>query len=141
MTSRHDRRSGSAQRAPARAQKRSRLLLPLVGSLIAVGVLFVGIFPTRALIEQRAALARAERRLEAVEARNEELADRAEALDDDAEIEQIARQAYSFARPGEEVYAILPAPPAPPEVPDAWPFRSLHAALRAQDDPGAAATP
>jgi cell division protein FtsB len=108
-----------------------RLLRPVLATVIALGVLLVGIFPTRAIIEQRAELAGAERSLDQVEERNEELADRAEALATDAEIERIAREQYNLGRPGEEVYAILPAPPAPPDVPDAWPFRGLHEALQA----------
>jgi cell division protein FtsB len=121
------------QEQPARARRRSRLLLPLLGSLVALGVLFVGIFPTRAILDQRAELARAERSLAQVEAMNDELADRAEALGTDDEIERIAREQYNLGRPGEEVYAILPAPPAPPAVPDAWPFRGLADAVDPDD--------
>jgi cell division protein FtsB len=108
---------------------RSRLLLPVIGSLVAVGILFVGIFPTRALLEQRRELSRAEASLAFIEARNDELEQRVEALGTDAEVERIAREQYNLGRPGEEVYAILPAPPAPPAVPDAWPFRGLHDAV------------
>jgi cell division protein FtsB len=129
------------QEQPARARRRSRLLLPLLGSLVALGVLFVGIFPTRAILDQRAELARAERSLAQVEAMNDELADRAEALGTDDEIERIAREQYNLGRPGEEVYAILPAPPAPPDVPDAWPFESLHDALQEGGSVTAPATP
>lgn len=114
-----------------RPRGRPRLLLPLLTSLIAVGVLFVGIFPTRAIIEQRSELAQAERSLDVVGARNQDLADRVEALGADSEIERIAREQYNLGRPGEEVYAILPAPPPPLPVPDAWPFRGLRTALSA----------
>jgi cell division protein FtsB len=127
----------TAEQGPgtARHRRRSRLVLPLLTSLVAVGVLLVGIFPTRAILDQRRELGRAEQALRFVEQRNDDLADRVRALGTDAEIERIAREQYNLGRPGEEVYAILPAPPAPPPVPDAWPFRDLHAAV----DP--AATP
>ena len=112
-----------------RSRRRSRLVLPVLTSLVAVGILFVGIFPTRAIIEQRRELADAEASLHFIEARNGELEERIDALGTDAEIERIAREQYNLGRPGEEVYAILPAPPAPPAVPEAWPFRGLHDAL------------
>ena len=34
--------------------------------------------------------------------------------------------------PGEEAYALLPAPPPTIPVPDAWPFRALGEALAAE---------
>jgi cell division protein FtsB len=114
---------------------RSRLLLPLLGSMIAIGVLFVGIFPTRALLDQRSELARQQERLEFVAQRNAELEARVEALGTDAEIERIAREQYNLVYPGEEAYAILPAPPAPPAIPDAWPFRELRSAVMADSSP------
>ena len=116
---------------PKRRRLRSRVVLPLVGSFLAVGALFVGVFPTRAILDQRRALDRAESRLAEVDARNDELEDRVEALGTDEEIERLAREQYDLVYPGQEAYAILPAPPEPPEVPDAWPFRQLHDALAA----------
>ena len=109
---------------------RRRFLIPILGSMVAVGGLLVGVFPTRALLDQRAALADADARLAAVDARNQELADRVDALQTDAEIERIAREQYNLVFPGEEAYGLLPAPPTPPAVPDAWPFRDLHAAVQ-----------
>ena len=111
------------------ARRRSRLVLPVLTSLVAVGVLLVGIFPTRAILELRRELAEAEASLAFIEHRNADLEARIDALGTDAEIERIAREQYNLGRPGEEVYAILPAPPAPPAVPDAWPFRALHDAV------------
>jgi cell division protein FtsB len=93
-----------------------RLLRPLLATVIALGVLLVGIFPTRAIVEQRAELARLERSRQVVADRNAELRDRIEALGTDAEIERIAREQYNLGRPGEEVYAILPPPPADGET-------------------------
>ena len=112
---------------------RSRLLVPTLGSMVVVGGLLVGVFPTRALLDQREAIADADARLAAVDARNHELAQRVDALGTDAEIERIAREQYNLVFPGEEAYGLLPAPPTPPAVPDAWPFRDLHAAV--QPDP------
>jgi cell division protein FtsB len=108
---------------------RSRLLLRVVTSTFIVGFLFIGIFPVRAIIDQRAEIAAAEADLAEVEAANDALEERIDALGTDAEIERIAREQHNLGRPGEEVYAILPAPPAPPPVPDAWPFRGLAEAV------------
>jgi cell division protein FtsB len=108
---------------------RSRLLLRVVTSTFIVGVLFLGIFPVRAILEQRAEVARAEGELAQIEDANGALGDRIDALGTDAEIERLARERHNLGRPGEEVYAVLPAPPAPPVVPDAWPFRGLADAV------------
>ena len=120
------------------ARRRSRIVLPLLGTFFVVGVLFVGVFPTRAILDQRAELDRAEARLAVIDEQNAELEARVEALGTDAEIERLAREQYNLVFPGQEAYAILPAPPAPPAVPDAWPFRRLHDAVQAPTD---AATP
>jgi cell division protein FtsB len=108
---------------------RSRLLLRVVTSTFIVGFLFVGIFPVRAIIEQRAEIAQAEGDLAEIEEANGALGERIDALGTDAEIERLARERHNLGRPGEEVYAVLPAPPAPPVVPDAWPFRGLADAV------------
>ena len=100
---------------------RSRLLLRVVTSTF--------IFPVRAIVEQRAEIAEAERDLAEVEEANGALDDRIDALGTDEEIERLARERHNLGRPGEEVYAILPAPPAPPVVPDVWPFRGLADAV------------
>lgn len=112
-------------------RRRSRIVLPLLGSFVAIGVLFVGVFPTRAILDQRNEVGDAASRLAAVEEANAELEARVEALGTDEEIERLAREQYNLVYPGQEAYAILPAPPAPPAVPDAWPFRDLRAAVTA----------
>lgn len=117
-------------------RRRTRLLLPLLVSVIAIAFLFVGVFPTRMWLAQRRDIAAAEDTLAHIEARNAELSARVEALGTDTEIERIAREQYHLVYPGEEAYALLP--PAQPQVPvpDAWPFRGLRAAVNSE--PGAA---
>jgi cell division protein FtsB len=92
--------------------KRSRRskLIPLLVSVVAIGVLFVGVFPTRALLTQRGDIAEAQHELDVIAAANAELEARIEALRTNAEIERLAREKYGLVRPGEEAYAILPAP-------------------------------
>ena len=94
-------------------RRRSRVLLPLLASIIAIGVLFVGVFPTRALLAQRQDIARSQHRLHVLEQENDVMKTRIDALGTDAEIERIAREQYDLVRPGDEAYAILPAPEQP----------------------------
>jgi cell division protein FtsB len=108
-----------------------RVVVPLLGSMVAMIGLLVGVFPTRALLDQRAALDRAEERLDVVDSHNDEMASRVEALGTNEEIERIAREQYNLVYPGEEAYGLLPATPPPPVVPDAWPFRNLAQSLAA----------
>lgn len=87
-----------------------RLLTVGLVTVVSVLVLAFGVFPTRTLLSQREALARTEERLEVLRDQNRRLEDRVELLQTDEEIERLAREQYNLVRPGEEVYAILPAP-------------------------------
>ena len=85
--------------------------------MLLVGLLFVAVFPTRTYFAQRHSLAATDRRLEVLSAQNRELAERVRLLNTDDEIERLAREQYSLVRPGEEAFAILPAPaPASPKT-------------------------
>ena len=104
----------------------------LVASVAAVVGLFVGVFPTRAFLAQRHDIAAAQEELRGIEATNAELEARVEALGTDAEVERLAREQYNLVMPGEEAYALLPAPTPPLPVPDAWPFRGLRARVHGE---------
>jgi cell division protein FtsB len=106
-----------------------RLLVPVVLAVVTIGVLVLGAFPTRTLLDQRRSAASADARLEELEAANAEARAEVEALRTDAVIERIARQEYGLARPGEELYHVLPPAEDPVRVPDAWPFNGLGAVL------------
>lgn len=118
-----------------------RLLLAVLAGATVVALL-VAVFPTRTWLTQRDALA-AERARAAVLAReNDRLANRLQELGTDAEVERLAREQYNMVRPGEEAYAILPAPapaspeaeaaPAPPD--DRAPATAPIANVRTDDD-------
>jgi cell division protein FtsB len=94
-----------------------------------VVVLFVGVFPTRTFLAQRAAIARAEDQLEVLAAENERLDDRADALQTADEIERLARQEFDLIRPGERPYVVLDPDGAAVDLPVAWPFNGLAAAF------------
>jgi len=106
-----------------------RMLVPLLLAVVTVGVLVLGAFPTRTLLDQRASATAAEAELERLEAANAEARAEVEALRTDAVIEQIARKEYGLARPGEELYHVLPAAQDPVRVPEAWPFNGLGTTL------------
>jgi len=107
-----------------------RLAVPLLVTVLSCGVLFLGVFPTRTYLNQRQSTAQAETRLAELQASNEEAQRRVETLQTDAEIERIAREQYGLAKPGEEVYQVLPPPEDPVHAPDVWPFNRLDQQLR-----------
>jgi cell division protein FtsB len=102
-----------------------RLVVPLVLLGLTVGVLVLGVFPTRTWLDQRNSLRVSETRLADLEAANAERRARVDALMTDEEIERLAREEYGYAKVGEEVYHVLPPPRDPVKVPDAWPFTRL----------------
>jgi cell division protein FtsB len=86
----------------------------LLVSVSLVGMLFLFVFPARTLIAQHRTLSATERKVAVLTTNNKRLAARVQELHSDAEIERLARAQYGLVKPGEEAYAILPAP-APPE--------------------------
>jgi len=96
----------------------------VLATLALVLVLFTAVFPTRTFLTQRAATSEAQQRLGVLEEQNAALEARADVLEDDEEIERLARQEHNLVMPGEEAYAMLPsaAPPTTePAVPVAAP--------------------
>lgn len=106
-----------------------RLVWPLLVVVVVAAVLFIGVFPARTWLNQRSSTAAAASRVAELTEQNAQMQSRIDALDTDAEIERIAREQYGLAKPGEEVYHILPTPKDPVPVPDAWPFNRLEAEL------------
>jgi hypothetical protein len=82
----------------------------LAGVLVAVLGLFV--FPTRSYLDQRRELSSTEQRIRILAAQNAALSAQVDKLHTDAEIERIAREQYHLVKPGEQAFAILPAPVA-----------------------------
>jgi cell division protein FtsB len=108
---------------------RHRAVVASAMTIAVVSVLFLGVFPTRSILAQRADIDAAREELGAIESGNLELQDRIDDLRTDAEVERIAREQYNLVFPGEEAYLLLPPPAPPVPVPDAWPFRALRAAV------------
>jgi cell division protein FtsL len=106
-----------------------RLAVPLLIVVLTCGVLFLGVFPTRTYLNQRRSTAAAETQLSRLQASNQQMQQRVDTLQTDAEIERIAREQYGLAKPGEEVYHVLPPPEDPIHAPDVWPFNRLDQQL------------
>jgi cell division protein FtsB len=109
-----------------KARRVRRLVGPVLITVLFLGGLLGGVFPTRTWLAQRAATEGAEEQLAVLREQNEALEERARLLHSDAEIERLARDQYNLVRPGEEAYAVLPPPaseepstlPGPPSEDD-----------------------
>ena len=99
-----------------------RMAWPLVFTAALVLVVALGVYPTRTYFEKKQQVAAAETRLADLTADNDKAQAHVDALKTPEEIERIARKEYGLVRPGEEAYAILPAPPPPVDLPEVWPF-------------------
>ena len=108
-----------------------RAFWPILVSVVLVGILFAGVFPTRTYLAQRSATARAEEKLDVLGEQNAELERRARELQRDSEIERLAREQYNLVKPGEEAYAVLPPP-----VADGEETPQLTSATERDDDEG-----
>ena len=110
-------------------------LVGIVGGGTGVVVaLAVGVFPTRAFLDQRDQLSDAERRLAVLREQNEAMDQQLEELSTPEEVERLAREEYNLVRPGEEAYSVLPAPLPALELPDVWPFGPLGGPADAGDE-------
>nr|MDQ6910459.1 septum formation initiator family protein [Actinomycetota bacterium] len=91
----------------------------LVACMAFAGVLFLAAYPARAYLAQNDKRSEMAAQVRTVEAENQQLLERTQKLQTDAEIERLARRDYNLVRPGEEVYAVVPPPtttttPQPP---------------------------
>ncbi len=77
------------------------LLWALLASVTIVGVLFIGVYPVRTYLAQRASLHRAERQIDVLKTQNDNLGQQTQQLNTDSEIERLAREQYNLVRPGE----------------------------------------
>ena len=98
--------------------------------VVLAGITLLAVFPARTYLAQRNNLAAADDRVTVLSRENKELSERVARLHNDTEIERLAREQYDLVKPGEEAYAILPAPeaerpsraakPAPAPSPGFW---------------------
>lgn len=102
-------------------------VLPLMLALVLFAGLVYFIFPTTTWLDQRAEAAEVRETLQVLNNEQAELREDIARMRTDEEIERIARRDFNFVFPGEEAYAVLPAPAAPVTIPSSWPFNLLYA--------------
>jgi cell division protein FtsB len=107
--------------------RRRRILAAVWTSAVvaAAGLLLLLVLPTRAWLAQRSAIASAQHKLDIVQSENAKLQSRLQALQTPEDIEQVAREQYNLAAPGEKVFSVLPAP-ALTNLPSGWPFSLVN---------------
>lgn len=110
---------------PSGARRIGRLLGMVGGGAAVFGVLAVAVFPTSTYLDQRADTAEVEERLDVLRAQNDAYEARIARLQTVEEIERLAREQYNLVFPGEEAYAVLPAPLPELDLPAVWPFGEL----------------
>ena len=103
-------------------RRAGRALGVVGGGAAALGLLAVAVFPTQTYLDQRRDTTEAEQRLRVLRDQNAAYEARIERLHTVEEIELLAREQYNLVFPGEEAYAVLPAPLPPLELPMVWPF-------------------
>ena len=99
-----------------------------VGGAALCGVLAVAVFPTSTYLDQRSDTAEAQERLDVLRAQNDAYEERIARLETVEEIERLAREQYNLVFPGEEAYAVLPAPLPELDLPAIWPFGEMRPA-------------
>lgn len=110
---------------PRGLRRAGRILGYAGGGAAVLGALAIGLFPTQTFLDQRSSTAEAEQRLAVLRAQNDAFEERLDRLRSDEEIERLAREQYNLAFPGEEAYAVLPAPLPSLDLPEVWPFGAL----------------
>ena len=107
-----------------------RLLGDVVAPLVLALALFAGLvyfmFPTGTWLEQREAAAEVDQELLILTGEQARLREEISRVRTPEEIERIARRDFSLVRPGEEAFALLPAPAQPITIPPSWPFSILY---------------
>lgn len=100
-------------------------VVPLLVALVLFGALVVFVFPTGTWLDQRAEAAELDAQLDVLTAERHQLREEIARMRTPEEIERIARRDFNLVYPGEEAYAVLPAPPAPLDIPPSWPLSIL----------------
>ncbi len=103
---------------------RAALVRATVASLILVGILFAFVFPTRTWLTQRAKAAEVQSELTLLREQTTKLEREADTLRSDQEVERVARERFGLVMPGEQAWAVVPAPTTttttpPPTTPPA----------------------
>jgi cell division protein FtsB len=117
-------RKPQARRPPTRnpavtEQRRRRRLLVRVAlaGMGVVALLFVVVFPARTLLAQRQQTDKPRKTLELLQEQSRKLEEESRRLQNDAEVERMAREQYGFVYPGEQPFVVVPPPTTTPPAP------------------------
>ena len=124
-TSNRHRRPSNRPNGLSSLRRFGRFIGLVGGGAVVCALLAVAVFPTGTFLDQRADRAEAERRLEVLRDQNAAYEDQIERLQTPEEIERIGREEYNLVFPGEEAYAILPAPLPELDLPTVFPFGDM----------------
>jgi cell division protein FtsB len=89
---------------------RAAVLRLAIATLVLIGALFLFVFPTTAVLDQRNKLSDARDRLSVLKEQTEKLAEESKRVRSDTEIERLARDRFNMVKPGEQAWAVVPAP-------------------------------
>jgi cell division protein FtsB len=87
---------------------RAAVLRLAVASLVLIGALFLFVFPTSAVWNQRSKLNQAQERLSILKEQNQRLSTQSKKVLSDEEVERLARDRFNMVRPGEQAWAVVP---------------------------------
>ncbi len=118
----------SSELGARRTGRVRRTVWPVLVTGLLVAALFVFVFPTRTYLAQRAETQRTQSQLDVLDEQNDALSARITALQTDEEIERLAREQFDLVRPGEQAFAVLPAP-AITDLPPGFPFDLIRKLL------------
>ena len=115
---RQPRRPPTSNSAATDLRHRRRVLVRvLISAMAVVALLFVFVFPARTLFAQRQQTEKQKKTLELLHEQSRKLSEESRRLQNNAEVERIAREQYGFVYPGEHPYVVVPpsttSPPAP----------------------------
>lgn len=103
---RHRHPAAAASLAKRVAMDRSARIA--VGSLVAVAMMFLFVFPTRSYLAQQGQVRDARNSVQELRLQNEKLAREAERLETPEEIQKLARSQFNMVFEGEEAYNVVP---------------------------------
>jgi cell division protein FtsB len=81
--------------------------------LVLGGAMYLFVFPARTYLAQKQGIAAEARTVAVLKAEDSKLTSESSALQDNATIEQIARQEYGLVKQGQQAFMVLPSPSRP----------------------------
>lgn len=115
---RQPRRPPTRNSAATDLRHRRRVLVRvLLGGMAVVALLFVFVFPARTLLAQRQQTEKEKKTIQLLHEQSRKLAEESRRLQNNAEVERMAREQYGFIYPGEHPYVVVPPSTTSPRAP------------------------